>query len=320
MEQFNLAETLRQEAGQATEQEPERKVNAIDIADFLNLKFPPRENILDPLIPMQGLCMIHAPRGAGKTHVSLGIAVAVSSGGQFLRWKAPKARGVLFIDGEMPAVVVQERLSRIIVSADYEPTAPLKIITPDLQDYGMPNLATIEGQEAIEPYLDGISLVIIDNISTLCNGGRENDAESWLIIQGWALRLRSRGISVLFIHHSGKGGQQRGTSRREDVLDTVICLRHPGDYKPDQGALFEVHFEKARGIHGDDTKSFEAKLTTTNDKQEWEMKDCELSLTEKVADLLNDGVPQAEIPELLNVTRGAVSKCKSKAQGKGLLK
>lgn len=316
--EFNLTDELRK--GLQDEQEAKHSVKAIDIAPFLRMEFPPRENILDPVIPMQGLAMIHAPRGAGKTHVSLGIAVAVSSGGQFLRWKAPKARGVLFLDGEMPAVVIQERLSRIIVSADYEPTAPLKIITPDLQDYGMPNLATLEGQEAIEPSLDGVSLVIIDNISTLCNGGRENDAESWLIIQGWALRLRSRGISVLFIHHSGKGGQQRGTSRREDVLDTVICLRHPGDYMPDQGACFEVHFEKARGIYGDDTKSFEARLTTSNDRQEWEMKDCELSLTEKVADLLNDGVPQAEIPELLNVTRGAVSKCKSKAQGKGLLK
>lgn len=320
MKEFNLADELRKEAGQETEQEPERKVKAIGIADFLSLKFPPRENILDPWLPMQGLCMIHAPRGVGKTHLSVGIGVAVASGGQFLRWKAPKARGVLFIDGEMPAVVIQERLSRIIVSADCEPTAPLRIITPDLQGYGMPNLATLEGQESIEPYLDGISLVIIDNISTLCNGGRENDSESWLIVQGWALRLRSRGISVLFIHHSGKSGQQRGTSRREDVLDTALSLRHPGDYMPDQGACFEIHFEKARGIFGDDTKSFEARLTTSNDRQEWELKDCELSLTEKVADLLNDGVPQAEIPELLNVTRGAVSKCKSKAQGKGLLK
>ena len=33
--------------------------------------------------------------------------------------------------------------------------------------------------------------------------------------------------TVLFVHHSGKGGQQRGTSRREDVLDTVIALRYP---------------------------------------------------------------------------------------------
>lgn len=47
--------------------------------------------------------MIYAPRGVGKTHVALGIAYAVTSGGQFLGWQASKPRGVLYLDGEMPA-------------------------------------------------------------------------------------------------------------------------------------------------------------------------------------------------------------------------
>src|SRR3712207_8616616 len=46
--------------------------------------------------------------------------------------------------------------------------------------------------------------------------------------------FRSR--AVLFIHHQGKGGTQRGTSRKEDVLDTVIALRRPDDYSPAEGA------------------------------------------------------------------------------------
>jgi len=63
---------------------------------------------------------------------------------------------------------------------------------------------------------------------------------------------------VPFIHHSGKGGEQRGTSRREDVLDTVIALKRPADYSPEQGACFEVHYEKSRGIFGDDVAPFKA--------------------------------------------------------------
>ena len=264
--------------------------------------------------------MIHGSRGVGKTHVGVGIAIAVTSGGKFLRWEAKKPRGVLYIDGEMPAVVLQERLSNIINSTDKEPTAPLMIINPDLQNICMPNLATTKGQEAIEPYLDGIDLVIVDNISTLCRGGKESDGDDWQPIQEWALRLRIKSISVLFIHHSGKSGSQRGTSRREDVLDTVIKLKHSGDYNPNEGAKFEVHFEKARGIYGDDVKSFEAKLVTTPDgKQIWAMKDLEESLTQKVADLLNDGVLQKDIAELIGVYKGTVSKCKTKAQRQGLL-
>ena len=63
--------------------------------------------------------------------------------------------------------------------------------------------------------------------------------------------------------HSGKSGQQRGTSRREDVLDTVIGLRRPADYQPKDGARFEVHVEKSRGFVGDAGKPFEARLVST---------------------------------------------------------
>ena len=57
-----------------------------------------------------------------------------------------------------------------------------------------------------------------------------------------------------------KGGGQRGTSRKEDILNTVISLRKPPDYSPAQGARFEVHYEKARGFYGKDAEPFEAWL------------------------------------------------------------
>jgi hypothetical protein len=63
---------------------------------------------------------------------------------------------------------------------------------------------------------------------------------------------------------AGKGGQQRGTSRREDVLDTSISLRRPADYSPAEGARFEVHYEKHRGFYGADAEPFEAKLEMHN--------------------------------------------------------
>jgi putative DNA primase/helicase len=296
-------------------------LRAVNAFEFLKFEFPPLEPMLSPWLNTQGLTMIHAPRGVGKTLVGIGIAVAVASGGTFLRWTAPKARGALYIDGEMPGVVLQKRLACAINSSETEPTAPLKIITPDLQEGGIPDLAADEGQAAIQEHLEDVSLVIVDNISCLCRSGRENEGESWLPLQTWALRLRSRGLSVLFVHHDGKDGRQRGTSRREDVLDTVIHLKRPGDYRPEEGARFEVHFEKSRMIYGDDVKPFDARLITNPDAtQAWTMKDLEESITERVADLLNEGVPQHEIAEMLGVVKGTVSKCKTKAQTLGLLK
>lgn len=297
------------------------KIEALDIIDFMCLELPPRENVLAPWLPQQGLAMVYAPRGIGKTHFSLGTAYAVASAGEFLGWQADKARGVMFLDGEMPAAALQERLSYIINSSSKEPTAPLKLITPDLQPSRMIDLTRIEDQEELEPELDGIDLIIVDNLSTLCRTGKESEGEGWLPVQQWALRQRASGRSVLFIHHAGKNGEQRGTSRREDVLDTVIALKRPGDYTPDKGACFEVHFEKARGLYGDETKPFEVQLMMSPDGvQTWSKKSMEKSTAEKVAQYLNDGMKQSDIADLMGITKGAVSKAKKKASELGLLK
>jgi putative DNA primase/helicase len=100
---------------------------------------------------------------------------------------------------------------------------------------------------ALDPWLAGVELLILDNLSTLTTIIRDNDADSWNPIQEWLLRLRRGGISVLIIHHAGKDGAQRGTSRREDILDTSISLRRPADYAGVEGARFEIHIEKGRG-------------------------------------------------------------------------
>ena len=58
-------------------------------------------------------------------------------------------------------------------------------------------------------------------------------------------------------------GRQRGTSRREDALDTVIALRRPDDYSPEHGARFEVHFEKLRNrVDSAGTIPFEVSIET----------------------------------------------------------
>ena len=196
----------------------------------------------------------------------------------------------------MPGVVMQERLAAIIASNDIQPSAPFTLLTPDLQREGMPRIDTEEGQQMIEDVLtDDIRLIVVDNISTLARA-KENEADGWTPIQAWALRQRAMGRSVLFVHHSGKGGQQRGTSRREDVLDTVIALRRPMDYHPDQGAVFEIHFEKARGIYGDDVKSIEASLKTDNaGLMTWVTRTVEAGTFDRVVQMLNEGMTQSEI-------------------------
>lgn len=296
------------------------KCKSLSVSELLRLELPPRENLLSPWLPTQGLAMVYAPRGVGKTHLSIGISVAVASGGAFLKWEAPKPQGVLFIDGEMPLVALQERVAHA-VAAIGEPVAPFHFITPDTQEYGMPDLATSGGQAAVAEYItDDIGLIIIDNLSTLVRSGKENEGESWQPVQTWALSLRARGKSILFIHHSGKSGNQRGTSRREDVLDTVISLKRPNNYTSDQGAVFEVHFEKARGIYGDDTRAFEAALTSdSNGSQSWAIRTLEESVYDQVIELHKEGLNQAEIAQEVNRHKSRISRIINKAKSEGLI-
>jgi putative DNA primase/helicase len=218
--------------------------------------------VLDPVLRERETAMLWAWRGTGKTFVGLAMAYAIASGAKVLRWSAPRPRRVLYVDGELPLQTAQERIAALVAGSELEPPSDdyFKIVTPDVQEVPLPNLSSREAQQALERVLGDVEVLFIDSISTLCRSGRENDSEDWLPVQEWALRLRQCGKTVVFVHHAGKGGSQRGTSRREDVLDLSVRLARPQDYSPDEGARFEVHFEKARTILGDAVRPFEARL------------------------------------------------------------
>lgn len=294
---------------------PAPGLQCVNAYDFLSMNFPEREMLLSPILPRQGLCMLHAMRGIGKTFISLSVAYAVASGGNvFNRWKAPQPARVLFIDGEMPARTLQERLASIVAGSMAEPPAPdyLRILTPDMQGGPMPNLASWDGQEAVEPLLNGVDLVVVDNLATLARHGRSNDEESWLPVQSWMLGLRRRGVSALMIHHQGKGGDQRGTSAKEDILDTVIRLDRPSDYRSEQGARFEVHLTKARGICGVEAKPFEAQLFNNGQALTWTARDIEDAELDQLRRLLDEGCTIRDAAEEMGRTKSAIGRLKKK--------
>jgi putative DNA primase/helicase len=241
------------------------------VEDFLRLQVAPRSWLAEGLIAERGLAMVHAKRGVGKTHFVLGLACAIAAGQPFLRYRVPTAAGVLLVDGEMPTPDLQTRL-RLNLDAGVTPRASLRLLCADLAERSLPSLATAEGQRVIERKLDAtIQLLVLDSISTLCQAGEasENDAASWDAIQAWLLKLRRQGLAVLLVHHGGKDGKQRGTSKREDVLDQVLLLQHPADYRPSEGARFEVHLEKGRQVKGELASPFEATLTGLDGHALW---------------------------------------------------
>ena len=187
------------------------------------------------------------------------------------------------------------------------PLENLRVITPDLQDRGLPDLSTISGQDQIEGHLEGVNLLVLDNLSSLVRAVKENEGEGWLPVQDWALDLRRRGISVLFVHHAGKGGAQRGTSRREDLLDSVVTLKHPPDYVASEGLRCIVDYEKSRGFYGEDAKSFEVKMSAgPSGEAVWTVTDSEVSRDSRIAELSALGMSVREISKELGVPYSTV--------------
>ena len=304
------------------------RFRSVSMFELINTALPKREALLAPWLLTQSLSMVHAWRGVGKTHMALGIAYAVATGGTYLRWTAPQPRRVLFLDGEMTAAQLQERLKAIIEgdSRDIEVSGDhLRLVTPDLlNDTAPPDLANAADRAELQRIVDEQqpALIVVDNISTLVRtGGGENDAEGWIPVQQWALGMRRRGIAVLFIHHDGKGGKQRGTSKREDVLDAVIGLKHPEPYDQADGARFIVEFEKARHIHGEDARTFEAHLTQdASGRQAWTTTDIEVSTLDRCVQAWNDGLRNVrEIADELSVNKSNVSRALKKARQIGLI-
>ena len=291
---------------------------ATDIDSFLSLDLPPRSCLMSPWLPSSGLTQVYAYRGVGKTFFALNVAYAVATGREFLGWKCSTPKRVLYIDGEMPASDMQTRL-RSIKGSDVITSDNFKLITPDLQDIVTPNLANYESQTEIESYTDEADLIVVDNISTLCRTGKENDSDNWTPVQRWALKMRAEGRSVLFVHHANKGGGQRGTSGREDVLDTVISLKKPAGSSPTEGANFEVHFEKNRGFTGNDAQVFNAKLVINDGKQSWVRESLTDSSYMRCIELAKTGATGAEIARELDINRSNVSRHLKKARENGLL-
>jgi putative DNA primase/helicase len=196
------------------------------------------------------------------------------------------------------------------------------VLAADHTERGI-NLSSAEGQQELERHLDGVDLLILDNLSTLLANGSEGASDAWLPMQNWLLRLRRKGVAVLIIHHAGVNGRQRGTSRREDALDTVIALRRPADYAPEEGARFEIHIEKARALVGEGAAPFEAAVgpfTAEGGKPaiRWTARDLKPSVFEQALALFQKGKTVRQVKTLLAISHGEAGRLRLRAAAEGL--
>lgn len=176
--------------------------------------------LAEPVLAEGRAHAIYAPGGTGKSLFSLWLAAALANGRAGLDGVPLRPRRVLYLDYEMTADDVAERLS----SMGYGETSDMSnlsyAILPSLPPADAP-----EGGKAIArmAQLVDAELVILDTFSRAVSGD-ENDADTVRSFYRWTgLHLKSEGRAFARIDHAGKDIEkgQRGTSAKNDDVDIV---------------------------------------------------------------------------------------------------
>jgi putative DNA primase/helicase len=230
------------------------------------LELTPRKKLLGDWF-CEGDCgFIFASRGVGKTWLALAIGQALSTGGKLGDWKAPESVRVLYVDGEMPPDLMRDRAQGLESSNDNLEFLNHLIL---FERTGRAlNIARQEVQQALTAHAvaHNVNVLILDNLSTLASGMKENEADSWEQLNPWLLDLRRRKIAVVIVHHAGRSGEMRGTSKREDNVFWIIALEDLKKNAEDKrGARFVSHFTKPSRNTQQDVPACEWHFVTESD-------------------------------------------------------
>ena len=214
--------------------------------DFL-LKIPAGgSGVLVGPFPDPCVGLVHSPTGIGKSLFVHEIALAVASGkscfiNKTTGWDITERPGtVAIIDGEMPLKMLQDRMKIAIRNRD----AKIELFSNERLYRLTKNQIQLDVEESrnlLDLWLNSLKdlrLVILDNLATLTSSDfNEDKAVAQVDINKWMGHWRDKGVSIILVHHDGKNEDQRGSSNRLTICDTVLHILRSGD-----GAVQEADF------------------------------------------------------------------------------
>lgn len=192
----------------------------IEWSDFWNTDSTDTEWLVEPVLAKTRGHALYAGAKSGKSLMLLEIAAALATGQPTLSQQAQPPMHVLYVDYEMSAQDIRDRLESFGYGAHHDLSHLHYALLPSIG-----GLDTAEGAQVIIDAVThhDIQLVIIDTTARAVEGA-ENDADTLRAFYRWTgLALKSKGCTYVRADHAGKDTSkgQRGTSAKNDDVDLV---------------------------------------------------------------------------------------------------
>jgi hypothetical protein len=220
------------------------------IQEWLDREIAPPGLLLGHILSTTSRSLMHAATGLGKTNFGLAVAGHIGAGQDFLHWRVPRARPVLYIDGEMSRRLFRQYLADLVRRLGTVPPLLFAFSREDIE--GFAPLNTREGQNAVWKLIEEVQrrsgqkldAIIFDNIMSLLLGDMKEE-DAWRDTLPMVAALTKREIGQLWEHHTGHDASRGyGTKTREWRMDTVMHLDEVK--RPDTDISFHLAFPKAR--------------------------------------------------------------------------
>lgn len=299
-------------AGNGADEVPDFSAALVSAQGLQSLKLDKRPTLLGRWMKKGDLGYLFAPRGAGKSWMAMLIANAVAEGRELGEWERGEVScPVFYFDAEMNLADVQDRAKLLgIESERFNFLSNERLYLAGGQGV---NIASVAHQQGLSAMLPDGCFFIIDNLSTAQIGMRENDNDDFDLIRDWLMSLRHRGITVMIVHHAGRNGAMRGSSRREDPAHWVISLTDASD-ETSMVKAFVTDFTppkgKARNCKAHEVPTL--KWTLASDGERMGVRCEKFSGPEALLSHIQDGIGSAnELASIMGVRPGTISKwCK----------
>lgn len=269
--------------------------------------------IWGPGVAQGNLIQIVGERGVSKTRFAMSLCMSMAHQRKFLAW--PTAlRPCLYIDGELGTESMRSRIAETKASLEVgEFLSFFRFVPYDLMGDRAWNLSDPMDQARYEDVIQAsnAAVVVFDNLLTLARAmsDRDSDFAQWERISPWLSKLRSKGLTVIIVHHTGKDATKGGlgTSTREITLDAIIALRRPSQWS-EQRNEFELFFTKSRDFERRDTPPMLVEYVKGEDGiSRWFWKPLQEDVDGRILAMSRSGMTRAQIARELGVPFSRVS-------------